>query len=227
MAQNGRTSDTQNHSLDMAKHCGDLVAARALHIHGVGVWALNETLQLAFPLLILLGGVQQIFCERHLCALKLKWGVFLKRQEGVILYEVFNNEIGRQFGIYCFGVSPFRIQAMTPCLWVTESCSSWKPVFTERTKTVPIWGKKKTWKILLWSHQVLDLYYCPCVAEQLLLQRIVSVPRTKHYLLQRALACWEPLYKIHISPTIIVFYKISPLLQVFFSAHHPPFLRRC
>ena len=72
LAQYSGASNTQNHSLGVAKHCGDLVAARALHIHEAGVGALNKTLQLAFPLFILLRGVQQISCERHVFALEAK-----------------------------------------------------------------------------------------------------------------------------------------------------------
>jgi hypothetical protein len=63
LAQNGGTSYAQNHSLSMAEHGCNLVAAWALDIHEVGVGALHKTLLLVLALLRLKAGVDQIAGE--------------------------------------------------------------------------------------------------------------------------------------------------------------------
>ncbi len=49
----------------MAEHGGDLVAARALDVHEVGVGVLHQAFQLVLALLVLGSRVQKVFSERH------------------------------------------------------------------------------------------------------------------------------------------------------------------
>jgi len=58
LAEHGGAAYAQNHSLGMAEHGSDLVAAWALNIHEVGVGALHKTLLLVPPPLIVLRRVK-------------------------------------------------------------------------------------------------------------------------------------------------------------------------
>ena len=63
LTQDGRTADTQDDSLSVAEHGRDLVAARALDVHEVGVRMLNKSLQLVLAFLILGSRVQQVLSK--------------------------------------------------------------------------------------------------------------------------------------------------------------------
>merc|ERR1719462_492461 len=66
LAEHGGTSRADNDCLRVREHRGDPVAARTFHIHEVGVWVLNQALQLVLPLLVLGQRQQQLLGKRHL-----------------------------------------------------------------------------------------------------------------------------------------------------------------
>jgi len=81
LAEDSGAASAHHHSLGMAEHCRDPVAAGALHIHEIGVGVLDQTLQLVLPLFLNWLRVQQILRERH-CSSEI-------RQEMAVLIFVF------------------------------------------------------------------------------------------------------------------------------------------
>jgi hypothetical protein len=69
LAQDGGAASAHHHSLGVAEHCRDPVAAGALHVHEIGVGVLDQTLQLVLPLFFNGLRVQQILRERHCSSL--------------------------------------------------------------------------------------------------------------------------------------------------------------
>ena len=69
LAQNLSAASAKNDRLSMRKHSRDSEASRALDVHEKRVRALNQTLELVAPLLLLARRVDKINCESLRCQL--------------------------------------------------------------------------------------------------------------------------------------------------------------
>ena len=63
LAQDGGASDAENHGLGVREDGGNLVTSRALDVHEVRVWVLDQALQLVLALLNFGLGVQKVAGE--------------------------------------------------------------------------------------------------------------------------------------------------------------------
>jgi len=66
LAEDGGAARADDDCLRVREDCRDPVAPRALDVHEVRIWVLDEPLQFVPPLLILGQGEQQLFGKRHI-----------------------------------------------------------------------------------------------------------------------------------------------------------------